>query len=46
MLRSVKPFGWSYAVSKVLTEKAVLEFGEQNGLEVATVIAPFIVGRF
>ncbi|KAG5008388.1 hypothetical protein JHK85_026930 [Glycine max] len=46
MLRSVKPFGWSYAVSKVLTEKAVLEFGEHNGLEVATVIAPFIVGPF
>nr|ACH53195.1 vestitone reductase [Glycine max] len=46
LLRRLKPFSWSYTVSKVLTEKAVFEFGEQNGLEVATVIAPFIVGRF
>ncbi|ESW12004.1 hypothetical protein PHAVU_008G076700 [Phaseolus vulgaris] len=46
LLRSVKPFGWSYAISKVLTEKAVLEFGEQNGLEVASLVPPFVVGRF
>ncbi|XP_027357343.1 vestitone reductase-like isoform X2 [Abrus precatorius] len=46
LLRTVKPFGWSYAVSKVLTEKALLEFGEQHGLEVVSLIAPFVVGRF
>ncbi|BAT83844.1 hypothetical protein LR48_Vigan03g067100 [Vigna angularis] len=46
LLRSVKPFGWSYAVSKVLTEKAVFEFGEQNGLEVVSLVPPFVVGRF
>ncbi|KAL9315130.1 hypothetical protein ACSQ67_016131 [Phaseolus vulgaris] len=46
LLRSVKPFGWSYAISKVLTEKAVLEFGEQNGLEVVSLVPPFVVGRF
>ncbi|KAK7340108.1 hypothetical protein VNO77_20802 [Canavalia gladiata] len=46
MLRTVKPYGWSYAVSKVLTEKALLEFGEQNGLEVVTLIAPFVLGPF
>ncbi|KAK7374139.1 hypothetical protein VNO80_07565 [Phaseolus coccineus] len=46
LLRSLKPFGWSYAISKVLTEKAVLEFGEQNGLEVVSLVPPFVVGRF
>lgn len=46
MLRSVKPYSWSYAVSKTMTEKAVLEFGEQHGLDVVTLILPFIVGRF
>ena len=45
-LRRFKPYGWSYAVSKTLTEKAVLEFGEQHGLEVVTLTAPFIVGSF
>ncbi|KAK7394902.1 hypothetical protein VNO78_15443 [Psophocarpus tetragonolobus] len=46
LLRRVKPFSWSYAVSKVLAEKAVLEFGELNGLEVVTLVPPFVVGRF
>ncbi|KAK7294934.1 hypothetical protein RJT34_17833 [Clitoria ternatea] len=46
LLRSVKPFGWSYAVSKVMAEKAVLEFGEQHGLDVVSLIPPFVVGRF
>ncbi|XP_061374301.1 vestitone reductase [Gastrolobium bilobum] len=46
MLRSVKPFGWSYAVSKTLAEKAVLEFGEKHGLDVVTLIPPFVVGPF
>ncbi|TKY68150.1 Vestitone reductase [Spatholobus suberectus] len=45
-LRASKPFGWSYAVSKALTEKAVLEFGEQNGLDVVTLIPPFVFGPF
>ncbi|XP_054783010.1 vestitone reductase-like isoform X1 [Prosopis cineraria] len=46
LLRTSKTFGWSYAVSKTLTEKAVLEFGEQNGLDVVTVIPTFVVGPF
>lgn len=46
LLRSVKPFGWSYAVSKVLAEKAALQFGEQHGLDVVTLIPPFVVGPF
>ncbi|XP_061348740.1 vestitone reductase-like [Gastrolobium bilobum] len=45
-LRASKLFGWSYAVSKTLTEKAVLEFGEQNGLDVVTIIPPFVSGPF
>ncbi|XP_047166553.1 vestitone reductase-like [Vigna umbellata] len=46
LLRKLKPFSWSYTVSKVLTEKAVFEFGEQNGLEVVSLVPPFVVGRF
>ncbi|CAJ1814269.1 unnamed protein product [Sphenostylis stenocarpa] len=46
LLRNLKPFSWSYTVSKVLTEKAMLEFGEQNGLEVVSLVPPFVVGRF
>ncbi|KAI9079984.1 hypothetical protein K1719_038049 [Acacia pycnantha] len=45
-LRTWKPFGWSYASSKTLTEKAVLEFGEQNGLDVVTVTPTLVVGPF
>ncbi|WVZ07196.1 hypothetical protein V8G54_020542 [Vigna mungo] len=46
LLRKLKPFSWSYTISKVLTEKAVFEFGEQNGLEVVSLVPPFVVGRF
>lgn len=46
LLRTVKPFAWSYAVSKTLAEKAVLEFGEQHGINIVTLILPFIVGPF
>ncbi|XP_028761701.1 vestitone reductase-like [Neltuma alba] len=45
-LRTSKPFGWSYAISKTLAEKAVLEFGKENGLDVVTVITPFVIGPF
>ncbi|KAF7826004.1 vestitone reductase-like [Senna tora] len=45
-LRSAKPPSWSYAVSKTLTEKAVLEFGESNGLQVVSLILPMVVGAF
>lgn len=46
LLRNLKPFSWSYTVSKVLTEKAVFEFGAQNGLEVVSLVPPFVVGSF
>ncbi|MED6184614.1 hypothetical protein PIB30_049125 [Stylosanthes scabra] len=45
-LRNLRPYGWSYGVAKTLTEKAVLEFGEENGLDVVTLIPPFVVGSF
>ncbi|KAK4267770.1 hypothetical protein QN277_024507 [Acacia crassicarpa] len=46
-LRSFKKSGfWNYAISKTLTEKAVLEFGERNGLDVVTLLPTFVVGPF
>ncbi|CAL0329615.1 unnamed protein product [Lupinus luteus] len=36
----------SYLVSKILCERAALEFGEQNGLEVVSLILPLVVGPF
>lgn len=36
----------SYLVSKTLTEKAFLEFGEHNGLEVVSLVLPLVVGPF
>ncbi|RHN46763.1 putative vestitone reductase [Medicago truncatula] len=46
ILRTLKPFAWSYGVSKTLAEKAVLEFGEQHGLDIVTLVPPFVVGPF
>ncbi|KAK3429938.1 hypothetical protein EUGRSUZ_E01436 [Eucalyptus grandis] len=45
-IREMGRFGSSYAISKTLTEKAVLEFGEQHGLEVVTVVPTFVHGPF
>jgi vestitone reductase len=44
-LKALKPFG-SYMISKTLTERAVLEFGEKHGLDVVTIIPSFVVGPF
>ncbi|XP_058737209.1 vestitone reductase-like [Vicia villosa] len=46
ILRNLKPFSWSYAVSKTLTEKAVLEFGEEHGLDIVTIVPTFVIGPF
>ncbi|CAK8542212.1 unnamed protein product [Lathyrus sativus] len=46
ILRNLKPFGWSYAVSKTLTEKAVLEFGKEHGLDIVTLLPTFVIGPF
>ncbi|KAF8018694.1 hypothetical protein BT93_H3558 [Corymbia citriodora subsp. variegata] len=45
-IREITTFGASYAISKTLTEKAVLEFGERHGLEVVTVVPSFVHGPF
>jgi len=45
-IREMTRLGASYAISKTLTEKAVLEFGEQHGLEVVTVAPPFVHGPY
>lgn len=50
-VKALKLFGsnsdsGSYTISKTLTEKAVLEFGEEHGLDVATIIPSFVVGPF
>nr|ABN08331.1 NAD-dependent epimerase/dehydratase [Medicago truncatula] len=46
ILRDLKPFGWSYSISKTMAEKVVLEFGEQLGLDVVTIIPTLVVGSF
>ncbi|XP_057744199.1 vestitone reductase-like isoform X2 [Arachis stenosperma] len=45
-LRASKINGWFYYVSKTLTEKAVLEFGEESGLDVVSLVPTFVVGPF
>jgi hypothetical protein len=48
-VKALKLFGTgsgSYMISKTLTEKAVLEFGEKHGLDVVTIIPSFVVGPF
>ncbi|PRQ57620.1 putative vestitone reductase [Rosa chinensis] len=36
----------SYVAAKTKTEQAVLEFAEKNGLELVTLIPPFVLGGF
>ncbi|EXB52642.1 hypothetical protein L484_022419 [Morus notabilis] len=45
----IRTLNWplsSYAISKALTERAVLEFSEKQGLEVVTLIPTYVVGPF
>ncbi|KAK6918523.1 NAD-dependent epimerase/dehydratase [Dillenia turbinata] len=44
--RKVKYLGNSYVVSKTLTEKAALDFAQQNGLDLVTVLPSMITGPF
>ncbi|KAJ4825840.1 hypothetical protein Tsubulata_045469 [Turnera subulata] len=39
-------YGGSYFISKTLTEKKALEFAEEHGLDLVTLIPTFIVGPF
>ncbi|KAK3435071.1 hypothetical protein EUGRSUZ_D02454, partial [Eucalyptus grandis] len=40
------PFYPNYLVSKTVTEKEALEFGERHGLEVVTCVLPTVIGPF
>lgn len=45
-IRTYQKQGAWYHISKTLTEKATLEFAEKEGLDVVTVLPPFIHGPF
>ncbi|XP_022154968.1 vestitone reductase-like [Momordica charantia] len=45
-INNIAPYGRSYPISKTLTERAVLEFSQQHGLEVVTVLPTYVVGPF
>ncbi|GJV36856.1 vestitone reductase, partial [Tanacetum coccineum] len=45
-IRTYQEQGAWYHISKTLTEKATLEFAEKEGLDVVTVLPPFIHGPF
>ncbi|XP_063948372.1 vestitone reductase isoform X3 [Daucus carota subsp. sativus] len=46
VVRSLKTVRESYYISKTLTERAALEFAETHGLDLVTVLPPFIHGPF
>ena len=43
---NLKSFASPYTISKTLVEKRGLEFAQEHGLDLVTVIPPFIVGPF
>ncbi|CAL0306131.1 unnamed protein product [Lupinus luteus] len=45
-INKTKPINWPYSISQLLAEKAVLEFGEKHGLDVVTLVLPFVIGPF
>jgi nucleoside-diphosphate-sugar epimerase len=45
-VRTLKPFGDSYIISKTLAERAALEFAEAHGLDLVSLIPPMIIGPF
>ncbi|KAL4562796.1 hypothetical protein LXL04_026827 [Taraxacum kok-saghyz] len=47
LIRTIdKQFGGSYFISKTMTEKTTLEFAEEKGIDVVTVIPTFVSGPF
>ncbi|XP_077235518.1 noscapine synthase SDR1-like [Tasmannia lanceolata] len=44
--KSLNPPGSTYYISKTLTEKAALEFAEERGLDVVTLLPTMVVGPF
>ncbi|XP_022757087.1 vestitone reductase-like [Durio zibethinus] len=45
-VRELKSYVSSYAISKTLAEKAVVEFAAEHGLDLVTVIPPMVLGPF
>ncbi|CAK9154511.1 unnamed protein product [Ilex paraguariensis] len=45
-VRALKVVGTSYTIAKTSIERAALEFAEKHGLDLVTVIPPFIHGPF
>ena len=45
-IRKLDSWGKSYAISKTLTERAALEFAEEHGLDLVTLIPSLVVGPF
>ena len=43
-IKTLKSFASPYFISKTLVEKRALEFAQEHGLDLVTVIPPFIVG--
>ncbi|RVW41010.1 vestitone reductase [Vitis vinifera] len=46
VINSIKPLGSSYVISKTRIERAALEFAEQHGLDLVSLIPSFVVGPF
>ncbi|KAM7476330.1 hypothetical protein LguiB_023573 [Lonicera macranthoides] len=45
-IRTSRPSGATYYISKALTEKAALDFANENGLEFVTIVPTYIHGLF
>ncbi|GAY69575.1 hypothetical protein CUMW_289210 [Citrus unshiu] len=45
-IRKLDIWGKSYVLTKTLTERAALEFAEEHGLDLVTLIPSFVVGPF
>ncbi|KAA8520513.1 hypothetical protein F0562_014769 [Nyssa sinensis] len=45
-IRALELYGASYIISKTLCERAALEFAEEHGLDLVTLIPPIVFGPF
>ncbi|WRX10690.1 NAD-dependent epimerase/dehydratase - like 7 [Theobroma cacao] len=45
-VRELESYVSSYAITKTMTEKAVLEFAAEHGMYLVTVVPPLVVGPF
>lgn len=46
LVRSLKAFGGPYVVTKTLAEKAALEFAEEHGLDLVSILPTWTTGPF